>query len=75
MSEKCFACDRHLGASPASVTTADGQKVFVGRECYKQIVAAGYPGWQPPFGGPRLYLLDGILHDESEGKPKEGTAA
>lgn len=61
MKEKCFACDRKLGASPALVTTLDGQKVFVGRECFKMIQNAGADGFQPLAGGPRLYLIqDGV---------------
>ena len=66
--DKCFACDRKLGRNPAKVTTLDGQTVFVGRECFKHISDCGYPGWQPPLGGPRLYLIGNVLHDESEGE-------
>lgn len=69
--EKCFACERNLGRKPALVTTLDGQQTFVGRECYKKIKDAGYPGWQPPTGGPRLYLIGNVLHDESEGRIRE----
>lgn len=79
MVTRCFACDRKLGKNPATVTTgetftdSDGVTrqyvLVVGSECFKKIQAAGYPGWQPPTGGPRLYLLDGILRDESQGKP------
>lgn len=53
---RCFACDRKLGRNPALVDTRDSQMVFVGRECWRQIKAAGEAGWQPPKGGPRLYL-------------------
>ena len=55
--DKCFACDRRLGRTPALVDTRDGQTVYVGTECYKLIKAAGDTGYQPPTGGPRLYLL------------------
>lgn len=55
--EKCFACGRQLGKTPHRVDTRDDQTVFVGRECYKLIERAGETGYQPPRGGPRLYLL------------------
>lgn len=53
----CFACDRKLGTSPHLVDTRDGQTVFVGSKCYQLIKAAGERGYQPPLGGPRLYLM------------------
>jgi len=52
----CFACDRPLGRSPQLVDTRDAQLVYVGAECFKKIRTAGDSGWQPPKGGPRLYL-------------------
>lgn len=55
--EKCFACGRPLGRSPALVDTRDGQKVFVGRSCARLIDKAGDAGYDPPQGGPTLYLL------------------
>jgi hypothetical protein len=55
---KCFACGKSLGKTPALVTCADEQTAYVGRECYKLIKAAGKEGYQPPRGGPRLYLLE-----------------
>jgi hypothetical protein len=55
--EKCFACGRPLGRSPALVDTRDGQKVFVGRSCARRIEKAGDAGYEPPTGGPTLYLL------------------
>lgn len=54
---KCFACDHALGKNPTLVDTRDAQTVYVGSECLKKIKAAGESGWQPPKGGPRLYLL------------------
>lgn len=54
--EKCFACDRPLGLRPKLVDTRDGQTVYVGAMCFERIVAAGEAGYQPPKGGPRLYL-------------------
>jgi hypothetical protein len=55
--ERCFACGRVLGVRPLLVDTRDAQTVFVGAECAKQITASGNEGWQPPRGGPRLYLM------------------
>lgn len=57
MTERCFACGRLLGKNPALADTRDGQTVFVGSECFKFIKTAGEHGWQPPRGGPRLYLI------------------
>jgi len=58
MDEKCFACDRSLPKHRKLVDTRDAQTVYVGPECYKKIVQAGAAGYQPPLGGPRLYLLE-----------------
>ena len=55
--DKCFACGKRLGKTPALVDTRDDQKVFVGRECYKLVLDAGQNGYQPPKGGPRLYPM------------------
>ena len=49
---RCFACDRRLSSNPYVAVTIDGQIVYVGSDCYKNI---GKAGWQPPKGGPRLY--------------------
>jgi hypothetical protein len=54
---KCFACGRKLGSNPYPVDTRDDQWVYVGSECYKLIMRAGLEGYQPPLGGPRLYVL------------------
>lgn len=55
--ERRFACDRKLGNnSPKLVDTRDDQRVHVGIECYRLVKAAGAAGYQPPKGGPRLYL-------------------
>lgn len=55
--ERCFACDKPLGENPHLVDTRDCQTVYVGSECFKQISKAGNDGYQPPKGGPRLYLF------------------
>jgi hypothetical protein len=54
---RCFACDRKLGKHPRLVDTRDGQTVHVGSECFRLIKASGKTGYQPPTGGPRLYLI------------------
>lgn len=54
---RCFACNRGLGKSPQLVDTHDGQLVYVGRECFKLIAAAGEQGYQPPLGGPKLFAM------------------
>ena len=54
---KCFACDKKLGINPAIADTKDDQYVFVGTDCYQKIKKAGAEGYQPPLGGPRLWVL------------------
>jgi hypothetical protein len=54
--EKCYACDKPL-KKEFLVDTRDAQTVYVGSECYKKIKIAGEAGYQPPKGGPKLYLL------------------
>lgn len=56
--ERCFACDRPLGGDMSihSADTRDDQIVYVGSECFKKIKAAREKGYQPPKGGPRLWL-------------------
>ena len=55
---RCYACNRKLGKSPKLVTCEDEQDVYVGSECYKYIVVGAAQGYQPPLGGPRLYLFE-----------------
>ena len=55
--KRCFACGRKTGKNPRVADTHEDQSVFVGSECYKLIRAAGDEGYQPPLGGPRLWLL------------------
>lgn len=56
---RCFACGRLIGARQEAdlVDTRDSQLVYVGRECLKKIQAAGDEGYQPPLGGPKLFLI------------------
>lgn len=60
--EKCFACDRRFRRNSfglivfhSEAITLDGQRVYVGCDCYQKIVQAGADGYQPPLGGPRLW--------------------
>jgi len=56
--ERCFACGRKLGNRPAAMAdTRDAQTVFVGSECFRLITTAGDAGYQPPKGGPRLWIM------------------
>lgn len=57
MVEKCFACGKAL-KSKRLIDTRDAQTAYVGPECFKRIKDAGNTGWQPPRGGPRLYLYE-----------------
>lgn len=54
---RCFACDRRLIPNPYLADTRDSQFVYVGSECYSKIKRAGDTGYQPPKGGPRLWVL------------------
>lgn len=57
--DACFACGRPMrgGQGAYLVDTRDAQTVFVGANCFKKIRAMRDDGWQPPLGGPRLYLI------------------
>lgn len=70
----CFACDRKLrplrDGSRLGVVTADGaQLVYVGSECYRKIEAGWEQGYQPPKGGPRLYLIGKAPEKETYDRP------
>src|SRR5262245_3042190 len=60
---RCYVCDRPVrrngfgvvGVGKKTVLTVDGERQFVGPDCYRRIVDAGPSGYQPPLGGPRLY--------------------
>lgn len=60
---KCYACDRKLDENAWQAKTSDNQEVYVGSECFKHIKKAGQLGYQPPKGGPRLYLAEFIVPD------------
>lgn len=53
---QCFACDKIINKSPEKVFCKDAQWVYVGPECFRKIAQANSPGYQPPKGGPRLYI-------------------
>ena len=57
---RCYACDRLIRTrrAPCEVFTSDRQLVWVGSECYRKILAAGGSGYQPPLGGPRLFVTE-----------------
>ena len=59
---KCFACGLKFRRNTHGLIvfhpwaiTIDGQRVYVGADCHKRIVACGVDGYQPPKGGPRLW--------------------
>ena len=56
---KCFACDKKIPDQKGSIAdTKDGQLVYVGPQCYRNIKAFT-SGYQPPKGGPRLFVYYG----------------
>jgi len=67
--DRCFACDKPLGKAPQIVGCKDDQTVHVGSDCYSKIKSAGPDGFQPPKGGPRLYLLQYTKHKASGAAP------
>lgn len=44
------------GRRARKAITSDGQVVFVGYDCAKRIAEAEVEGYQPPRGGPRLWI-------------------
>jgi len=61
--QRCFACGRRLvRPRPVYLTDrlADGGSyvVQVGPECFGLARQAGAAGFQPPRGGPRIYVTD-----------------
>lgn len=52
---RCFACAKPLKNAEIA-DTRDGQIVFVGSDCFQKIRASGQDGYQPPLGGPRLWM-------------------
>lgn len=55
--DKCYACGKPLGKTPAIADTLEDQYVFVGRECIKRINAAGALGYATKRSGLKLYPL------------------
>lgn len=59
---KCFACDKVTRGDVRRVVTEDNaQHPYVGPDCYRKVKAAGEIGYQPPKGGPRLFLTERVL--------------
>lgn len=56
--QKCFACGKALELIRLRVDTRDDQIVFVGPDCFRKVQSAGESGYQPPLGGPRLWMLE-----------------
>lgn len=55
---RCFACGKKLQERRGQAITSDGaQVVLVGVDCATKISRSGFDGYQPPKGGPRLYVL------------------
>lgn len=55
---RCFACDKFMRSYQNDVViTSDGQTVYAGPDCFKLIKKAKEHGYQPPKGGPKLYLI------------------
>lgn len=59
--DKCYACGRKIVGTPAMADTRDAQTVYVGPECFRKIKQAGESGYQPPKGGPRLWLMPDVV--------------
>jgi len=53
--EVCFACGRLIYREMFRVCTSDGQRPFVGADCYLKVVRAKDAGFQPSAGGPRMW--------------------
>lgn len=72
--ERCFACNRPLGKRSRLVDTRDGQTVYVGLGCFKEILRAGNAGYLPPLGGPRLYPIRSNVPTFMDSTPREPRA-
>lgn len=54
---KCYACGKDVRTTRYAYTADDGQQQQpVGPDCYRAISHFGKSGYQPPRGGPRLYV-------------------
>jgi hypothetical protein len=62
---KCFACDKAT-SRPRLVRCIDEQTVFVGADCFRRIKYSGKDGYQPPFGGPKLYCISQIMLESAD---------
>lgn len=73
MIERCFACDHKINNPndskhrPYLAYTSDGQRVYVGRECFHSILYWNdRGGYYPPKGGPPLFAKRPIEKSELE---------
>lgn len=53
--DRCFVCNKQLKKEIRMASTCDGQRIYVGPDCYKKIIGMQHHGHQPLLGGPRLY--------------------
>lgn len=60
---QCYACGKAFRKNTfgrivfhPEVLTIDGQRQVVGYDCFKKVQEAREAGFQPPTGGPRLYV-------------------
>lgn len=53
----CAACGKLSHSSGFEAETADGEPVPVGPDCWRQIVASGTAGFDPPSGRDALWPL------------------
>lgn len=69
---KCFACDKPLKHRWFLAATMDGQRVFVGSECWRKVMNWRYFGYYPPKGGPKIrpLELESVLFCKSHGAVK-----
>lgn len=77
--DRCFACNARLSRPEFVFLTdhmSDGKhyEVNVGPECFHHVETAGAEGYQPPKGGPRLFLTADFASDAARTTP-EGPAS
>lgn len=53
----CYACGRPMRGEKIQATSAFGQLVYVGRDCYGKISMWGKAGYQAQRNGPRLWAV------------------
>lgn len=68
--ENCFACGRQIRRVSHALTSLDEQTVYVGPCCFAKAKNAGLTGYQPPKGGPRLYMSEAKMQLLLARKPR-----